>query len=57
MFAAFLSYLTSPLNKKPAISDELESVAKIGLSLEGFADVARCSVEAKRLNDKNRNKK
>lgn len=47
-----LSYFTNPLNIKPAISDELESVAKIGLSREGFAEVARCKVEAKRFIDK-----
>jgi hypothetical protein len=38
---ASLSYFTSPLKIKPAISEELESVAKRGLSLEGFADVAK----------------
>lgn len=41
IFDKFLSYLTSPLNKNPVISDELESVAKIGLSLDGFDDVTR----------------
>jgi hypothetical protein len=36
-----LSYFTSPLKRKPVISDELESVAKTGFNLEGFADVAK----------------
>ena len=52
-----LSYFTSPLKIKPAISDELESVAKIGFILDGFAEVARCKVEATRCNDKKRGKK
>jgi hypothetical protein len=37
----------SPLNKKLLISDEAESVANMGFSLDGFDDVTRCSVEAK----------
>ena len=41
-----LSYFTSPLKINPAISDEDESVARIGFSLDGFADVARCRVDA-----------
>ena len=36
-----LSYLSNPLNINPAISDELESVASIGLSRDGFTDVAK----------------
>ena len=36
-----LSYFNNPLKIKPVISDEPESVAKIGLSLEGFVDVAK----------------
>jgi hypothetical protein len=43
-----LSYFKSPLNKNPAISEELESVASIGFKRDGFADVAKCRVEAKR---------
>ena len=41
----------------PAISEELESVAKIGLSRDGFEDVARWSVVAKanKLESKRKN--
>ena len=46
-----LSYFTRPLKIKPAISEELESVAKIGFILEGFAEVARCKVDAKRVKE------
>jgi hypothetical protein len=52
-----LSYFTSPLNKKPVISEEEESVAKIGLSLDGLAEVASCSVEAGKASATKRKKK
>jgi len=41
-----LSNFTRELNKKPAISDEDESVAKMGFNLDGFVDVAKCMVDA-----------
>jgi len=52
-----LSYFTSPLKINPAISPELESVAKIGFSLDGFVDVAKWRVEATRLRLKNKTKR
>ena len=36
-----LSYFTKPLKIYPAISEELESVAKIGFKRAGFVDVAK----------------
>ena len=51
-----LSNFTRELNKNPAISDEDESVAKMGFSLDGFVDVARCRVDASRFRDKNNSK-
>jgi hypothetical protein len=44
-------YFTSPLNIKLAISEEEESVAKRGFSLDGFAAVAKCSVVAYRFKE------
>lgn len=54
MAVRFLSYFTRPLNIKPAISAEPESVAKSGLSLDGFDDIAKFSVDEKRLIDNRR---
>jgi len=41
-----LSYFTKPLKINPDISDELESVASMGFKRDGFADVAKCNVDA-----------
>jgi len=45
-----------PLKIKPAISEELESVAKIGFNLDGFAEVAKCRVVAESSTNKKRAK-
>jgi len=48
-----LSYLIKPLKINPEISEELESVAKIGFNLDGFAEVAKCNVLAQSSISKN----
>ena len=45
-------YFTRPLKINPAISEELESVARIGFILEGFVEVASCRVVATRFKEK-----
>jgi hypothetical protein len=49
-------YFTRPLKINPAISEELESVARIGFILDGFVDIASCSVAEKRCSDINKSK-